>query len=199
MRLKLLLVAALAATALAVSQPAAAWHDYFQPWTYTTPIAYRCWDISQWYGPATYSHRYGENSMAVDIATWAGTPVYAPKAGTVISEGWEPVGGIVIRIQHKDSWYNSGVQTILAHLNSSVVNDGQWVSQNQFLGYSGTTGGDPPHYGAVDPHLHWAMYEPASRQGVPPDDVPGVENVYSGPITWAHQPYPYTYFGRICP
>jgi murein DD-endopeptidase MepM/ murein hydrolase activator NlpD len=197
MRLKTALVAILATLALGIAAgPAAAWHDYFNPWSYTTPIAYQCYSISQWYGPAMPSHKYGENSTAIDMRTPRGTPVYATKSGYILSEGWETYGGIVIRIQHYDSPYNRGVQTILAHLNSSIVNDGQWVNQNQLLGYSGDTGGNPPRYGGVAPHLHWALYEPDSGQGVPPDNVPGVENVYSGPLNYIPSDH---YYGYVCP
>lgn len=141
-------------------QPASAWS--YNPATYTTPIAYRCWPVTQWYGGG--SHVYGENAKAIDIGCPSGTPVYATKDGVIAFEGWEGPGGIVCRINHAD-----GLQTILAHLSQTVVNTGWRVRGGYTLiGYSGATG-----Y-VSGPHLHWALKVQGTSTAINLDNIPGV-------------------------
>jgi murein DD-endopeptidase MepM/ murein hydrolase activator NlpD len=176
MRWKTALVAILATLALGIAAgPAAAWHDYYNPWSYTTPIAYQCY-------PITGTHPgnpYPENQLAYDVGTPVGRPVFATKSGRIAFEGWQGIGGIVIRIQHYDSPYNSGLQTVLAHLSQTIVDIGQWVNQNQLIGYTGNTGN------TTGAHLHWGLWEPATNQAVPLDNIPGV-NTSSGEYPYWH-------------
>jgi len=148
----------LVVAAFAVAAPAAlAW----DPSSYTTPIAYQCYPITQ--GFSQGSHRGGENEYALDIGTPSGTPVFATKSGTIAFEGWEGVGGIVIRLNHSD-----GMQTILAHLSRTIINTGQWVNKNQLIGYTGATGN------VTGPHLHWALKNRSTGLSVRIDGIPGV-------------------------
>ncbi len=90
-----------------------------------------------------------------DIAVQSGTPVHASADGTVFFEGagadstWMgAVAGNCIIIDHTD------VLTGYAHLTSTVINKGDYVTQGQLIGYSGATGltmgGSSPQ-----PHLHF--------------------------------------------
>ncbi len=156
-------LAATAASAVATSAsvvPAAAWS--FNPGSYVTPIAYRCYAVTQWYG--TGSHVSGENARAIDIGCPAGTPVYATKDGVIAFEGWEGPGGIVCRINHAD-----GLQTVFAHLSRTVVDAG-WRMRGSYtlIGYSGATGN------VSGPHLHWALRVQGSSQGINLDGIRGV-------------------------
>jgi murein DD-endopeptidase MepM/ murein hydrolase activator NlpD len=157
------------AAALAEARPrqVAAWS--FDPRTYVTPIAYRCWPVSQWYG--TGSHVAGENAKAIDIGCPVGTPVFAPKDGVIAFEGWEGPGGIVCRINHAD-----GLQTILAHLSRTVVDAG-WRVRGSYtlIGYSGATGN------VTGPHLHWALKVQGTSTGINLDQIPGVGRWYICP------------------
>jgi murein DD-endopeptidase MepM/ murein hydrolase activator NlpD len=136
----------------------------YNPATYVTPIAFRCYPVTQWYGPGTASHISGENAKAIDIGCPSGTPVYAPKDGVIAFEGWEGVGGIVCRINHAD-----GCQSILAHLSSTIINNGDRVRGSYTkIGYSGATGN------VTGPHLHWALKIQGTSTGLALDKVPGV-------------------------
>jgi murein DD-endopeptidase MepM/ murein hydrolase activator NlpD len=159
--------ALLAAFGLAAREKsAAAWS--FNPSTYTTPIAFQCYPVTQWYG--TGSHVSGENAKAIDIGCRSGTPVYAPKSGTIAFEGWEGVGGIVCRINHSD-----GCQSILAHLSSTIVDAGWWVQGGYTkIGYSGATGQ------VSGPHLHWALRVNGGG-ALNLDSVPGVSRYWICP------------------
>ncbi len=162
MRLKILVATAVVLAAAAVEAPHALAYD---PATYTTPIAYQCYPITKGYGYG--SHTWGENAYALDVGTPSGTPVFATKNGWIAYEGWEGVGGIVIRINHDD-----GLQTILAHLSQTIINTGDFVYQNQLIGYSGATGD------VTGPHLHWALKDLSTGWGVPLDYIPGVYYPY---------------------
>jgi len=92
---------------------------------------------------------YGGHNGA-DYAAPIGTPVYAADDGTVVFEGWGQnhswmgsPAGICVLIHH------GGCYGGYAHLNSTTVNKGQWVSKGQLIGYVGQTGA------ATGPHLHF--------------------------------------------
>lgn len=152
------------AIALALGQgfrirPAGAYS--YNPATYVTPVT-RCFPVTQWYGSG--SHTSGENAKAIDIGCPSGTPVYATKDGVIAFEGWEGAGGIVCRINHAD-----GCQTILAHLSSTIINNGDRVRGNYTkIGYSGATGN------VSGPHLHFAIKVQGTSTGLRPDGIPGV-------------------------
>lgn len=85
----------------------------------------------------------------IDLAAAIGTPVYATDSGTVDAEGWGSgdswmgsIAGIFVRIRH---WWG---YSAYAHLNSTIVDAGQWVNAKQLIGYSGATGV------GTGPHLH---------------------------------------------
>jgi murein DD-endopeptidase MepM/ murein hydrolase activator NlpD len=141
---------------------AAAWS--YNAGTYVTPIAFRCYPVTQWFGPDTYSHKTGQNAFAIDIGTPTGAPVYAPKDGVISFEGWEGVGGIVCRINHAD-----GLQSVLAHLSRTVVDAG-WRVRGSYtlIGYSGATGN------VSGPHLHWALKVQGENRSINISGVPGV-------------------------
>jgi murein DD-endopeptidase MepM/ murein hydrolase activator NlpD len=146
---------------------AAAWS--YNPATYTTPIAFRCYPVSQWYGAGMYSHNpaNGENAKAIDIDCPTGTPVYAMKDGVIFYEGWEGKGGIVCRIRHND-----GLESVYAHLSRTIINKGDRVRGGYTrIGNSGATGE------VTAAHLHFALkvagtWTASSTMAM--DNVPGV-------------------------
>ncbi|HYW20793.1 MAG TPA: M23 family metallopeptidase [Nodularia sp. (in: cyanobacteria)] len=92
-----------------------------------------------------YYHR------GIDYAGAAGSPVVAPASGTValvgkVSQGFR-VHGNTIGIDH-----GQGVTTILMHLNSINVKEGDFVKAGQLVGTVGSTGA------STGPHLHWGLY-----------------------------------------
>lgn len=97
--------------------------------------------ISSEFGP-----RWGSTHHGVDLAVPTGTSVVAARDGVVIQTGWNGDLGISVYVEHSD-----GVVTRYAHLNESIVELGQEVSQGEVIAYSGNTG-----Y-STGPHLHFEI------------------------------------------
>jgi murein DD-endopeptidase MepM/ murein hydrolase activator NlpD len=92
-----------------------------------------------------YYHR------GTDYASPTGSPVVAPAPGRVIlvgrvSQGFR-VHGNTVGIDH-----GQGVSSILMHLNSINVKEGDMVKAGQKVGTVGSTGA------STGPHLHWGLY-----------------------------------------
>ncbi|MEO1131389.1 MAG: M23 family metallopeptidase [Cyanobacteria bacterium J06639_1] len=102
-----------------------------------------------------YYHR------GVDYAANTGAPVVSPAAGYVRLVGYEANGfeihGNTIGIDH-----GQGVLSIMIHLNSIDVKEGDFVQAGQRIGGIGNTGA------STGPHLHWGLYV----HGVAVDPVP---------------------------
>ncbi|MCO5260980.1 MAG: M23 family metallopeptidase [Crocinitomicaceae bacterium] len=75
-----------------------------------------------------------------------GTPVLAPKSGTVKNVYSNTQGGNQLIIDH-----TQGFRTGYAHLSKSVVSIGQKIRKGQVIAYSGNTG----H--STGPHLHLTL------------------------------------------
>ncbi len=98
-----------------------------------------------------------------DLGRAAGTPVYAPAAGTVIFTGTLAIRGNVVIIDH--GW---GVMTGYWHLSASHVSPGQMVETGQHIGDIGNTGL------STGPHLHWEL----RIGGVPVDGLQWVRELF---------------------
>jgi len=87
----------------------------------------------------------------IDLRTYCGTPLYAPRDATV---RWaEPRSGFGNQVMLDYGFLNgNSLMTSLNHLTSFEVSTGQRVSQGQLVGYSGNTGLS----GAC--HLHFEVY-----------------------------------------
>lgn len=121
-------------------------------------------DVSTIYGIRRYYNgEFAEDyyHRGVDYAASTGTPVVAPAAGRIALVGYEADGfvihGNVVGIDH-----GQGVLSILMHLNSVSVQEGDMVEAGQQIGTVGATGM------STGPHLHWGLYV----QGVAVDPVP---------------------------
>ena len=80
----------------------------------------------------------------VDIGCVMDQPIWAAKAGSVISAGWRNGYGNVIMIEH-----DGGIVTVYAHLNQILVSNGQSVNTGELIGKCGSTGW------STGPHLHF--------------------------------------------
>ncbi len=102
-----------------------------------------------------YYHR------GVDYAASTGTPVVAPAAGHIRLVDREANGfrihGNTVGIDH-----GQGVLSIMIHLNSISVREGDFVQAGQTIGTVGSTGA------STGPHLHWGLYV----NGIAVDPVP---------------------------
>ncbi|WP_158542228.1 M23 family metallopeptidase [Pedobacter chinensis] len=72
-------------------------------------------------------------------------PVYAIIGGRVTSQGFHPVLGNFIRMEH------GGFEVVYGHLSVSIVTQGQDVQTGECLGLTGDTGR------ATGPHLHLSI------------------------------------------
>ena len=82
----------------------------------------------------------------VDLAAPYGTGIGAADSGTVVYEGWVPVGGLSVRIQHAN-----GMETGYYHMSATYVSVGQKVDRGQIIGAIGMTGV------TTGPHVHWEL------------------------------------------
>ncbi|MCL2215563.1 MAG: M23 family metallopeptidase [Defluviitaleaceae bacterium] len=83
----------------------------------------------------------------VDIAIPVGTPIVAPKDGSVVAAGYSPSFGHFLRIAHAN-----GYTSFYAHLSRFAVTIGDVVRQGYRVAYSGNTGM------STGPHLHFGIF-----------------------------------------
>lgn len=107
---------------------------------------------------------------AVDLRAHAGTPVHAPNRGRVALSAEHYFAGKLVILDH-----GLGLFSVLAHLSSLAVAEGQMVERGEVVGLSGATGR------VTGPHLHWgvrlggARVDPVSLMTVLQKGPPRVE------------------------
>ncbi len=111
-------------------------------------------NYSGYYAIPVAGYNWGKlhGNNGVDIANKCGTEVRAAAPGIVRSSkigGWNGGYGGLDIIQH-----DNGTQTYYAHLQGSVVSDGQTVTRGQLIGYVGNTGKTT---GVTGCHLHFEV------------------------------------------
>ncbi len=84
----------------------------------------------------------------VDIRAAEGTPVLPAKSGVVTFSGKAAGYGNMIEIDHGD-----GTQTRYAHLSERLVSNGEYVTRNNPVALSGSTGN------VTGPHLHFEYHQ----------------------------------------
>lgn len=95
-----------------------------------------------------YHPLWGDYRMhyGVDFATDYNVAVYATKSGTVNFVGYGEANGNYVTISHGD-----GYSSVYAHLTNYTVSKGDYVSQGEVIGYTGSTGW------SSGPHLHFEI------------------------------------------
>lgn len=112
---------------------------------WTCPVKYT--HIASPYGwryhpiDGTYSHHSG-----VDLSAAMYTPVYATRAGTVVTAAYNDSGGNFVIISHGE-----GFDSRYLHMSYFIVSAGQHVEKGQVIGYVGSTGA------STGPHLHFMI------------------------------------------
>jgi len=123
--------------------------------------------ITQGFGqnPNVYSVYGYSGHNGIDFGCEVGTAVYAPHDGvaSVVNDGEEGYGLYVV-ITHEKR------KSILAHLSSVSVQDGQTIYQGDPVAMSGNSGT------ATGPHLHWTYKILSSGQ------VQNRDNGYDGAV-----------------
>lgn len=89
----------------------------------------------------------GERHRGIDYPVVAETPVRAPAAGSVLFAGLLTLAGGTVVIDH-----GQGVVSVLHHLSSVAVREGENVDAAAVIGLSGDTGLTP------EPMLQWRVY-----------------------------------------
>ena len=144
--------------------------------------------ISQALGGINPTHTTPYSRHAVDFRMPPGTPVLAARAGVVIGTEWRYEAGAeddalltranLVRVRHAD-----GSVAIYAHLQQGgvAVAEGEAVEAGRLLGLSGSTGF------ASGPHLHFAVTQVKSTDGVPAENSVPV-TFYTGDPPLAFEP-----------
>ncbi len=117
--------------------------------TWAWPIGGGSYYITSYFLDPTYLAEIGSNHYGLDISGggFYGTPIYAARAGTVISAGDAGDGyGYKVIIDHGD-----GFMTVYAHNSQLQVYSGDYVSKGQLIAYAGSSG-----Y-STGPHLHYEI------------------------------------------
>ena len=126
-----------------------------QLWTHTEPR--RLWSGSFVRPvPGRVNGAFGSRSIfngearqphgGADFLSPAGTPIYAPNGGRVLLARDLFFTGNTVVIDH-----GLGVFSLLAHLSTVAVREGDMVTRQQIIGRVGATGR------VTGPHLHWAV------------------------------------------
>jgi len=103
--------------------------------------------IFGWPTSGMLTQKYWGGHPAIDIGGAIGVPVYAADSGYVALVGWSNVGyGNMLLIDH-----GNGFQTLYAHLQRSLVREGQSVVKGQKIALMGCTGR------CTGPHLHFEI------------------------------------------
>lgn len=104
--------------------------------------------LTSYFGPRNLGMGTSSFHRGVDIAAPWGTPVVSSRSGTVTFAGWSSQGyGNLVKVRHA-----GGDETWYGHFSSIGVSVGQYVKQNQIVGYVGSTGI------STGPHLHFELY-----------------------------------------
>lgn len=124
--------------------------------------------IGQGYGVKNSDYSAGYHT-GLDISAPAGTPVYTPLDGVVISAGYSGAYGNAVYVRHKD-----GTVGLYGHMQFVSVRQGQRVRAGTKLGGVGTTGNSTAN------HLHWEIRKPGNVYGAQYDPQKYIDGYYKG-------------------
>lgn len=82
----------------------------------------------------------------VDLRASVGTPVRAPRAGTVTTVGHAGGYGLTVVVNHGHGW-----SSLFGHLSEAKVRREQHVRRGELIGLTGESGT------VTGPHLHWEL------------------------------------------
>lgn len=131
--------------------------------TWMNPVRSSYTITQEWDNPDYWSNGQAGIHGGIDVASMpAGSmpPVYAARAGTVITSTYDGTGGNYVVVQHDDGYF-----TYYGHLNSVSVSVGAKVDTNTQIGIMGSTGG------ATGVHLHFEVWHGGQWKRINPRDV----------------------------
>ncbi len=104
-----------------------------------------------------FGSRWGGWHSGIDIASSAGTPIYAAAGGTVTFASYSGGYGNIVKIDHGD-----GVSTFYAHCSSMSVSVGQVVAQGDYIAAMGTTGNSTGNHLHFEVRINGTAYDPVA-------------------------------------
>jgi len=112
-------------------------------------------------------HRGYSCHTGVDVSASGGTPIRSAAAGVVLATRWGGAYGKMTLINHGE-----GVVTMYAHQSNYGVVPGQVVSNQEVIGYVGTTGSSTGNHLHFEVHLNGVPYNPMGWFGAAKTVVP---------------------------
>lgn len=105
---------------------------------------------ADWNHNTFWFHPWGRSGVhkGIDIFAREGTPVLSACSGIVVLSGYDPVGGNVVSVLGPKWRFH-----YYAHLKSSKVRFGRFVSKGEEIGEVGATG----NAAGKPPHLHYSI------------------------------------------
>lgn len=103
----------------------------------------------------------GRNHKGVDIASPAGTPIYAGQSGTVTTATFSSSYGNYVVIDH-----GNGYQTLYAHASRLYVSAGEIVTQGQVIAAVGSTGISTGNHLHIEVICNGSKLDPAPFLGL---------------------------------
>ena len=112
-------------------------------------------------------YRYRSCHTGIDSGAPGGTPIRAAASGVVLSTSYSRAYGNLTLIDH-----GGGVVTMYAHQSSFAVSRGQGVSNQEVIGYVGSTGFSTGNHLHFEVHLNGVPYNPMGWFGAAKTVVP---------------------------
>lgn len=121
--------------------------------------------VTQGYGNTGFTSLGYTFHNGLDIASAAGTPIYAAADGVVLDNGYgdKAAYGNWVTIKHEipSKYGNHALVTLYGHMSSYVLKKGQTVKEGDLVGFEGNTGNTTallygPHRGY---HLHFTVFD----------------------------------------
>ncbi len=114
--------------------------------TWVVPVKYI--RVTSPYGMRMHPiHHVWMMHTGIDLAAPKGRPVWATRAGVVVTAAWSDAYGNYVVIDHGD-----GFQSLYAHMTHYEVYEGQFVNAGEKIGEVGSTGN------STGPHLHFEIH-----------------------------------------
>ena len=98
----------------------------------------------------------------IDIPAPGGTEIHAARGGQVVTSAYHSSYGNYVVVDH-----GNGQSTLYAHMSSRAVSEGQMVSQNQVLGYVGTTGSSTGNHLHFEVRVNYQRVDPEQFYDLP--------------------------------